>query len=240
MIQDLFHVVLVEPRYDGNIGSVARVMKNFGFKNLALVNPPPIGAEGRKNSMHARDLMEGARIFKSFGEAAEAYDFLVGTSAKVAGDANTLRTPVYPEELAKALGSKGKVALVFGREDCGLHNGELDRCDMQVTIPARDEYPTLNLSHSVGIILYELSKLANKRGRGGKKLRPLSAVQKRYMLKFFDELVEAMYQWDFEQRLTKRTFRQIIGRAFISGRESKTMTGVFRTAKEKIGKAGTK
>jgi len=232
MLQDLFHVVLVEPRYDGNVGAVARVMKNFGFRNLALVNPPPLGAEARKASMHGRDIMEAARVYSSFEELAGAYDFLVGTSAKLSGDANTLRTPVYPEGLLKASGSRGRVAILFGREDVGLLNGELEQCDMQVTIPANPEYPTLNLSHSVAVLLYELSKERNKR-TSGKKLKPLSLVEKKYMLRFYDELVEASYKWGFEKRLAKRTFRAIVGRAFICGREAKTMMGVFRNALKK-------
>jgi tRNA/rRNA methyltransferase len=233
MMHDSFHVLLVEPRYDGNVGSVARVMKNFGFRNLALVKPPPIGPEGRKNSMHGRDIMESARTFGSFEEAASAYDFVVGTSAKIAGDANTLRTPVFPEELAKSLRVRGRIALAFGREDFGLLNGEIDGCDMLVTIPANPEYPTLNLSHSVAVILYELSRQANRREFAGKKLKAMGAVEKRYMLKFYDELVDAAYDHAFEARLAKRTYRQLVGRAFMSSREAKTMTGVFRHVKRK-------
>jgi tRNA/rRNA methyltransferase len=68
MAQDIFSIILVEPRYDGNVGSVARVMKNFGFKNLVLVNGPEIGPEGRKNSMHALDILQKAERVKTFDE----------------------------------------------------------------------------------------------------------------------------------------------------------------------------
>jgi tRNA/rRNA methyltransferase len=234
-MQDSFHIILMEPRYDGNIGSVARVMKNFGFKNLVLVKAPEIGAEGRKSAMHARDIMDSALRLDSFGELTGRFDYLVGTSAKVAGDANHLRTPVFPEELNKALDAKGKIGLVFGREDFGLLNEELELCDVLLTIPANHEYPTLNLSHSVAVLLYELSKEANKQ-KAGRKLRPLNATEKEYMLKFYDELIDGSYIQEFENRLAKRTFRQIVGRAFVSGREAKTMTGVFRHVKGKVGK----
>ncbi|MFH1055212.1 MAG: RNA methyltransferase [Candidatus Altiarchaeota archaeon] len=235
-MQDIFHVILVEPRYDGNIGSVARVMKNFGFRKLVLVNPPKMGPEARKNSMHARDIMEKARIVDSFEKVVEEFDVLVGTTAKVGGDANTLRTPVFPEELAKALDAKGKVGIVFGREDYGLLNEELERCDMLVTIPAHHEYPTLNLAQSACIILYELSRESNKKKTGGKKFRSLSKVEKDYMLKFYDELVDEVQDHLFERDLAKRTFRHIVGRSFISGREAKTLMGVFRHARKKINK----
>ncbi|MBU0763180.1 MAG: RNA methyltransferase [Candidatus Altiarchaeota archaeon] len=232
-VQDRFSIVLVEPRYDGNIGSVARVMKNFGFNKLVLVRPPKIGSEARKNSMHAMEILGKSDVYKSFGEAIEDFDFVVGTTAKVAGDGNKLRTPVYVEELSVALDTKGKIALVFGREDYGLLNEELELCDMLVTIPANYEYPTLNLAHSVGIVLYEVSRQANKETNKKKKFRMLSKIEKDTLLRFYDGFVEKMLDYDFEINLAKRTFRSIVGRAFISGREAKTMTGVFRRGKEK-------
>ncbi|MBD3388541.1 MAG: TrmJ/YjtD family RNA methyltransferase [Candidatus Altiarchaeales archaeon] len=229
-----FSVVLVEPKYDGNIGSVARAMRNFGFRDLALVKPPEIGSEGRRNSMHARELMEDARVYGSFDEMKEDFDFLVGTTAKVAGDGNTLRTPVFPEELSVALDSKGRVGLLFGREDYGLLNEEIRECDMLVTIPANPEYPTMNLAMSVAVILYELSKQANKRRSSQKKFKELSGKEKEILLRFFDELVDEIYDRDYENQLSKKTFRQLVGRAFISGRESKTLTGLFRKSGERI------
>lgn len=227
-------MILVEPRYDGNVGSVARVMRNFGFEDLVLVAPPQIGPEGRRNSMHARDLLEKAVVRESFDEVVGDYDFLVGTTAKVAKDGNTLRTPVFPEELVNAVDAKGKVGLVFGREDYGLLNEELERCDMQVTIPANPEYPTLNLAMSVGVILYGLSSEINKKKATGKKFRELSGKQKEILLKFYEGIVDEIYDREYENSLAKKTFRQLIGRAFISGRESQTLTGLLRKAGDKI------
>jgi TrmH family RNA methyltransferase len=235
-MQDSFHIILVEPRYDGNVGSVARVMKNFGFSNLVLVNPPEIGQEARRNSMHALDIMENAVTRSSFDEIVGEFDFLAATTAKVAGDGNILRTPVYPEELANAVGSKGKIGLVFGREDYGLLNEEIERCDMLVTIPANPEYPTLNLAMSVGVILYELSREINKKKAGKKKFRELSGKEKEVMLGFYDEVVDGTYDREFENNLAKKTFRQLVGRAFISGRESRTLTGLFRKVGERLGR----
>jgi tRNA/rRNA methyltransferase len=104
---------------------------------------------------------------------------------------------------------------------------------MLVTIPASREYPTLNLSHSVAIILYELANEENRRKASGKKYKLLNKVEKETLLRFYDELVDTLRDQKFEQTIAKRTFRQLIGRAFMSGREAKTMTGVFRKAKEK-------
>jgi len=237
-VSETFTVVLVEPRYDGNVGSVARAMKNFGFKNLVLVNGPEIGPEGRKNAMHALDIVQSALRMKSFDEVVDRYDFIVGTTAKTGGDSNHLRTPVFPDQLANAIGKKGKIALVFGREDYGLLNEEIDRCDFLLTIPANMEYPTLNLAQSAAILLYELSRQENREKTVGKKYTLLSKVEKEYMLRFYDELIDETYDKEFESKLAKKTFRSIIGRAFVSGREAKTMMGVFKRAKGKRRGAG--
>ncbi len=235
MLQDNFHIVLVEPKYGGNIGSVARAMANFGFKNLAMVKPPKIGLEGRKSAMHARELMEGARVFKTFKDVVGAYDFLVGTTAKIAGDSNKLRTPVLVEELSKSLDTKGRIALVFGREDHGLLNEELELCDALITIPTHQGYPTLNLAQSVGVVLYELSKVENKKiYERRKKFRLLSKVEKDVLFRFYDDLVDEIYEMKFENGLAKRTFKTLVGRAFMSGREAKTLTGLFRKSAERL------
>ncbi len=233
-MQNRFHIVLVEPIYDGNIGSAARVMKNFGFNNLALVNPPKIGPEGRRNAMHARSVMAEARVFESFDDILGEYDFYVGTTAKVAGDANRVRTPVFIEELAESLNTDGDIAILFGREDNGLYNEEILKCDMLTTIPVHQEYGTLNLAQSVGIICYELSRQANKMDFTDKKFRELSGIEKDTLLRFYDELVDEVLPHDFERDISRQTFRNVVGRSFVSAREARTMTGLFRKAREKI------
>jgi len=229
-------VILVEPKYDGNIGSVARVMKNFGFSRLVLVNPPEIGSDGRRKAMHALDVLKGAETASSLAELKKDFDFLVATSAKVAGDKNSRRTPVPPEELALAVGKEGRVGLVFGREDDGLRMEELHLCDFAVTIPANNEYPTLNLAQSVGIILYELSRQRLRAGMTKKKFEELSGKEKEILLGYFDTFVDRLYAIDFENKLVKKTFRQMLGRSFVSGREASTLIGLFRRAGENINK----
>ena len=226
-----FFVVLVGPKYQGNIGSVARLMKNFGFKNLVLVKPPKLEGEARAMAMHGRDILKGAKVLKGFDELKGKFDFLVATSAVVAGDSNAMRSPVAPEELGNSLDLDGRVGILFGREDTGLSNDEIAACDMLVTIPASDEYPTLNLSQSVAIILYEISKASNRKGL--RKFRKAKKIEKDVMLDKFNRLVDSVYREDFRRRVAKKTFRQLIGRAFISGLEATTLTGIFRKASEK-------
>jgi len=229
-----FSVILVEPKYQGNIGSVARVMKNFGFTKLVLINPPKLGGEARAMAMHGLDILKDATTMR-FDDLKERFDFLIATSAITAGDSNAMRSPVLPEELKNSIDLNGRIGILFGREDKGLSNEEIASCDMLLAIPASEEYPTLNLSHSVAVILYELSGISN-RGKL-KKFRRANKVEKEILLKKFDMLVDSVYMEEFRRKVAKKTFKQLVGRAFISGREATSLTGVFRRAGEKDKKA---
>jgi len=235
MFLDNFSVVLVGPKYEGNVGSVARLMKNFGFSSLVLVNPPELDSEARAMAMHGRDVLEKAVTLKSFSELEEKFDVLVATSSVVANDKNHLRTPVLPEHLAGSKEVRGRIALIFGREDIGLSNGEIEACDLLLHIPSNPAYPTLNLSHSVGILLYELSKdVWLGRLKRKKKLQELSGVEKNVLLEKFSALADVVYDRDFDRKLAKKTFRQLVSRAFMSSGEASTLIGVIRKAGERL------
>lgn len=232
-----FGIVLVEPKYQGNIGMVARVMKNFNFSELVLVNPKTkIGKEARKMASHAQDVLDDVKILKNFSQLSELYDFLIATSAIVATDRNYLRTPIFPENLKKSIKLKGKIALIFGREDYGLFNNEIKECDLLLTIPTSRSYPTLNIAVSVAILLYEISKFKNKRELKGKmrKFESANIIEKKILLEKFNELIDQLYENETQRCIVKKTFKTLIGRAFISGREAQSLIGVFRKAREKI------
>ncbi|MEM0320702.1 MAG: TrmH family RNA methyltransferase, partial [Candidatus Nezhaarchaeales archaeon] len=121
-----FRVVLVEPLYEINIGLTCRVMKNFGFKDLCIVRPrTPISDVSRRYAVKASDVLDSALIVNSLKEAIEGFDLKVGTTGKLAGPRNVLRSVVPPWHLHELMKYEGKVALIFGREDIGLTNEEL-------------------------------------------------------------------------------------------------------------------
>ncbi len=158
----MFRIVLVEPHYGGNIGSVARLMQNFGFRDLVLVNPlaNPLGDEAMRWSVHAKHVLESARVVKKIEEAIKDCAIVAATTAKP-GPKMVRRTPLTPREFAEKYAeywqSEECVAILFGREPSGLTNEELELADIAVTIPTSQEYPAMNLSHSVAVILYELA-----------------------------------------------------------------------------------
>jgi len=231
-----FSVILVEPIYGGNIGSVARVMMNFGFKNLVMVNPPLTGIVAMKFAAHAKEIVQNAKIFKSFDEMAGNFDLLIGTSAKIEGDKNFIRTPISSAKIGNAVNVSGRIGIVFGREDCGLPDKEIEKCDILVTILTCKNYESLNLSHSVAVILYEIVREKNLRQKNFKKMKLADNLERDIMLEKFTELVSVFALGDFRTLLITKTFKIVTGRAFISGRECNTLTGVFRRSYELIEK----
>lgn len=217
-------VVLVEPRYEGNVGSVCRAMKNFGFKGLVLVRPCPLGDFAKAMSMHARDLLESARIVDTFDEAIKGADIVVATTGKPGARLDGhVRSPYFnPKELRDLLEDKsGTVALVFGREDRGLVNEIVERCDIVAYIPTSKDYPIMNLSQAAAIFLYELSGF--KGGNVALADRELMSVLYEHYRKLLDDIDYP----EFKKDKTMMMLRRIYGRAMLNEREYHTMMGVL-------------
>jgi tRNA/rRNA methyltransferase len=226
----MISVVLVEPRYSGNIGSVARVMKNFGFKDLVLVNPCEIDEDSYIMAVHAQEVIKKAKKVESLQKLKEEFDVVIGTTAIATGkDDYFLRMTLPVHNLKEKLaGVDGKIAIVFGREDDGLHNEEIELCDFCVTIPTKEEYKSMNLSHSTAIVLYELSDIP----RG--KVRLASEKEKQLLLENTSVIVEKIGHPAEKRKVFNTMIERIIGRAVITGREANTLIGVLKTVKNKI------
>jgi len=225
-------VVLVEPKNEGNIGAVARAMKNFGVAELVLVNPCTIGAEARKRAMRAVDVLDAARTVADLERALKDTDLVVGTSGiDTESEKRFARISVTPWDFATRVAkTQRRVALLFGREDFGLLDRELLRCDLFVTIPASPDYPILNLSHAVTILLYEL--LAAGVDRRGK--REASGLEKEKLHDAFRSLLAATDYPAHKRARTQVMFRRMIGRALPSKWEFHALMGVIRRATKRI------
>jgi len=225
-------VVLVSPRNDGNVGAVARSMANFGFRELCMVNPCELTDEAFKRAKHAGDILRSARTVTSFEEALEDASLIVGTSGIVTqGEKHFVRIPMTPRQLAERLiDFEEEVVILFGPEDTGLAQEQLLRCDILVHIPAHEDYPILNLSHAVTVVLYELfeSKVSLE------VPRKANEVEKEKLLLFFDELLDAIDYPDFRREKTKVMFRRLMGRAVPTKWEFHTIMGVLGDAAKKI------
>lgn len=158
---DKLHVsiILVRPQSPGNIGSVARVMRNMGFNRLALVAPERFPhPEARMMASGARSLLEQAEIHDTLGAAAAACHWLAGTSARQRQHRNPPLTPKELGDKLPGLCRQYRVGLVFGPEDAGLTTAELDACHDLVAIPTAPEAPSLNLAQAVAVLCYEISQ----------------------------------------------------------------------------------
>lgn len=225
-------IIFVEPETSGNIGAIARTMRNFNSSRLILVNPQcEIDKEARIRSVHATDVLEDAKVVSSFDEALDMVDFSVGTTAIESGDHNLIRLSLRPWELSKEIENvNGRVGLVLGRESSGLSRDELKKCDLTVTIPTNPEYSTLNVSHAASIVLYELYKKYDERPE---EIREISGKEKEVLVNIWNELVESLDYQESKKEVVSIIFKRLLGRSFISGREAHTLTGVFREMKKK-------
>lgn len=156
-------IILVEPAGPLNVGSVARVMKNMGLHRLVLVNPQcdRLSPDARKMAVHAADVLESAQEVKTLTDALTGCQRAIATTGR---SDTTLPTPLEQPRLALpwlledrgAIGGDLESALIFGREDRGLTNEELNYAQRLVYIPANPAYPSLNLAQAVAICCYEL------------------------------------------------------------------------------------
>lgn len=159
---DLLHnvrIVLVEPAGARNIGSVARVMKNMALQHLVIVNPhcDHLGEEARQMAVHAANILESARIVATLAEGLAGCRRAIATTGRPRSLATTLETPgAALPWLLGTLPEPDTAALIFGPEDRGLNNEELNQAHRFMCIPSNSEYPSLNLAQAVGVCCYEL------------------------------------------------------------------------------------
>jgi tRNA/rRNA methyltransferase len=153
--------ILVEPAVPGNIGASARAIKTMGFSSLRLVRPcEHLGKEARMLAHGAGEILDQAEVYGSLGEALGDLSLSVATTSKKRGARVSYITNA---DLSGILSSKGSMVqsagIVFGREEYGLSNDEIRRCDLVSTIPLKQPYPSLNLSQAVMLYAYSLADL---------------------------------------------------------------------------------
>ena len=230
----MIYIILIEPENPGNIGAVARVMKNFDFKNLVLVNPRAdiLSTETKCRAKHAQDILKNAEI--TDWNFLTKMDYLVATTAKLGTDYNIPRSPITPEELAEKINIKQKIGIVIGREGLGLTNEEINKCDFVVSIPGDKRYPTLNISHAVGIILYELYK---KHGKNKSNAHIIVADKKSKDI-LFKRTCELLDRLSFATKEKKETqklvWKRLYGKAMLTKREAFAVLGFISKVEKKI------
>ncbi|NJR17644.1 MAG: RNA methyltransferase [Calothrix sp. CSU_2_0] len=231
-------IVLVEPAGALNVGSVARVMKNFGQHQLILVNPrcDYFGEEANLMAVHAKDVLESTVVVGSLQEALQGCKRAIATTG-VNHDWNApLESPraAFPW-LLEAGGQPS--ALIFGREDRGLSNQELNYAQRFVRIPSSAEYPSLNLAAAVGICCYELAQIADlsfssdlattKNSSSKSELASLDVVESYYQ-QLESLLLQVGYLYPHTAASRMEKLRQVYNRAELRTKELSMLRGMLR------------
>lgn len=224
-------VVLVEPQGPLNIGSVCRAMMNFGFSDLRLVNPRTdhLCDEARRMAVKAGGLLEGGKLFASLEEALQDCHLALATTRRFGKYREDF---LHPDQAAGYLSpwtEKGRVALVFGREDKGLTTDELDLCQRLITIPTNDQLPSMNLAQSVVLCLYEISKAqaASQLKSGGRKKLATNRVLESMYGHMRSTLCDIGFLDEQNPDHILRSLRRIFGRAGLNDREVRILRGLW-------------
>lgn len=222
-------ICLVEPEGAGNIGSVARAMKNMGLSRLILVGGvDPDCEETRQMASGHYDIIENALHFDSLKEAVRPFNIVTGTSRRIGKSRRpTHYAKEFPEYLFPLLSAGNETAILFGRERSGLTTEELDLCQNRVLIPTVEDFGSMNISQAVLLIAYELWIAA-----AGPMPRPERSLATSQDLEGMYEHIEQLltevgFIGDANPAWMMRAFRHIFGRASLNRREVRIIRGAF-------------
>ncbi|HPR41557.1 MAG TPA: TrmJ/YjtD family RNA methyltransferase [Candidatus Methanofastidiosa archaeon] len=220
--------ILVEPESPGNIGSIARLMMNFGIKGpLILVNPPALNDEAYMMACNAAHLLDSSVVLDSFEKALGMVDVSISTSSEAGDEYNINRISLLPSDIVGAIDIDSSIGIIFGRESTGLTNEEISKTDMLVSIPTDVAYPAMNISHAAAILFHELYKHPSIEKRPI-KLKGATRYEKDMLFDDFNTIVDSLEHRAYRQRNFKLVFRRVISRSFISSREAYTLKGIIR------------
>ena len=234
----LVRIVLIDPSHPGNIGSVARAMKNMSITDLVLVRPRSFPhAESNALAAGADDILANARVVSTVSEAVADCGFIAGTTSRPRSYYWEFTTPRDIAGRIAALPAKDGCALLFGSEKYGLGTDDLQYCNVLVRIPANPEYCSLNLAMAVQLLTYELF-MAREQPQSQVQLeQPLApAGEVEY---FYQHLHEVLNEIDFADRtghLMER-LRRLFNRAHMDRNELNILRGILSAVQGRRGQS---
>jgi tRNA/rRNA methyltransferase len=234
-------IVLVEPAGALNIGSIARVMKNMGLTQLVIVNPQceVNGEEATRMAVHAIDLLTAARIVPDLPTALQGCTRVIATTARERAIPTLLETP--RQALPWLVELIEPTALIFGREDSGLTNAELNYATRYIRIPVGSEYSSLNLAQAVGVCAYELQMCtsdADVQNLGSNIPQQLDIAPVELVEGYYQQLeallLEIGYLFPHTAAHRMEKIRRLYNRAQLSPNEVALLRGILRQVKWSI------
>ena len=224
-------VVLVEPNGPINVGSIARLCSNFGVNELRIVSPQcdVFSLEVRKMALKGQSYIDNCKIFNTIPEAIFDCDLVLATCGRI--DLSNNIECESPEEISKWISSFEKInnlGILFGREDRGLSNNELLFAHKIFNIKTSQNYPSLNLSHAVSIILYELNKSSTTNLK--KDLQVFNLASSKQIYESFNEIEEMLIRTGYLLEHTAFSkiskFKKFILKAKTSNHEINILRGI--------------
>lgn len=225
-------IILVRPQGPINIGSVCRVMMNFGFNRLRLVAPTKEykALDAKKMALSAFPVLENAGVYDDLPAALADIQVAFGTTRRFGKYRKDFYTPAGAAEKLDAVYHENRCALVLGPEDTGLETADLELCQHFITIPTHEDYPSMNLSHSLSVLLYEIAIKSNIVKRlhdpSAKNLAPGNELEA-----MFGHMRETLLRIDYLDPQNPdhllRTFRKIFGNAGLSSRDVRIIRGLM-------------
>ncbi|MBU0971476.1 MAG: RNA methyltransferase [Proteobacteria bacterium] len=225
-------IILVEPQGPLNIGSICRSMMNFGFSRLRLVNPCQEYAslDAKKMAMGAFSILEQAERFDDLPAALHDVQIAFGTTRRFGKYRKNFCTPATAATQINASDDGATIALVMGTEDSGLSTKDLELCQHFITIPTHKDYPSMNLSHSLSILVYEIAMKSD----AGKRFHdpiPQRLAPGKEIEHMFAHMRKTLQDIDFLDPQNPdhilRTFRRLFGSAGLTPRDIKIIRGLM-------------
>lgn len=235
-------IVLVETSHPGNIGAVARAMKNMGLERLVLVNPRQFPhSEAIARASGADDVLANARLVPTVAEAVAGCGFVVATTSRTRDQYFRVADVRQAAERVLSESRRGPAAVLFGSERAGLTNEQLEAAHLLIRIPASEAYPSLNLAMAVQIVAYELFRARGVQIDPAPGAGPLADPEE--MERLYGHLAQVLEEVDFRDRTQGGThlmarLRRLFQRAALDRNEVNILRGILTAIQSRRRRAG--
>jgi len=235
-------IVLVEPSHPGNIGAVARAMKNMGLEQLVLVNPRQFPhSEAIARASGADDVLAKARLVATLAEGIAGCGFIVATTSRTRDQYFRVADVRDAAERVMRESQRGPAAVLFGSERAGLTNEQLEAAHLLIRIPASDSYPSLNLAMAVQVVAYELFRARGVQVDTSPAAGPLADPAE--MERLYEHLAQVLEEVDFRDRTQGGThlmarLRRLFQRAALDRNEVNILRGILTAVQSRRRRAG--
>lgn len=246
-------IVLVEPSHPGNIGAVARAMKNMGLEKLVLVSPRQFPhSEAIARASGADDVLARARVVETLAEAIADCGFIVATTSRTRDQYFRVADVRDAAERVLQESRRGPAAVLFGSERAGLTNEQLEAAHLLIRIPASDSYPSLNLAMAVQLVAYELFRASGRAGgpdamdgewHGLDQEPKVPLASPEEMQRLYEHLAQVLEEVDFRDRTQGGThlmarLRRLFQRAALDRNEVNILRGILTAVQSRRRRAG--